>query len=70
MDVILRFSLTLIALVLGGGLARGNDLKQFYELALARDTTLQVAHFQRDAGIEVRPQALAALLPLDLPNVT
>jgi outer membrane protein len=68
MDIILRYSLTLIALVLGGLVLGGrvvhaNDLKQLYELALTQDTTLQVAHFQRDASIEVRPQALASLLP-------
>jgi outer membrane protein len=62
-DVILRYSLTLIAIVLGGQPAHANDLKQLYELALTRDTALQVAHFQRDATIEVRPQALAPLLP-------
>jgi outer membrane protein len=55
--------LTLIALVLAGRLVHANDLKLLYELALTRDTTLQVAHFQRDASIEVRPQALASLLP-------
>jgi outer membrane protein len=47
----------------GVGPAGANDLQQFYELAVTRDTALQVAHFQRDAGIEVEPQALAALLP-------
>ncbi len=46
-----------------GGAAHGNDLKDLYEQAQTRDTTLQIAHFQRDAAIEVRPQALAALLP-------
>jgi outer membrane protein len=63
MDFILRYSLLLIATVLGGKLTHANDLKQLYELALTRDTVLQVAHFQRDANIEVRPQALASLLP-------
>ena len=63
MDIILRLSLTLIALISGGRLAQANDLKQLYELAVTRDTTLQIAHFQRDASIEVRPQALASLLP-------
>ena len=67
MDVVLRWSLKGIALgiaLLGsGGVAHGNDLKDLYDLAQTRDTTLQVAHFQRDAAIEVRPQALAALLP-------
>jgi outer membrane protein len=63
MDMIFRHFLTLIALVLVGRLVHANDLKLLYELALTRDTTLQVAHFQRDASIEVRPQALASLLP-------
>ena len=63
MDMIFRHLLTLIALVLAGRLVHANDLKLLYELALTRDTTLQVAHFQRDASIEVRPQALASLLP-------
>ncbi len=40
-----------------------NDLKQFYELALTRDTTLEAAHFQRDALSEARPQAIAQWLP-------
>jgi outer membrane protein len=43
--------------------AGANDLKQFYELAQTRDTTLQVAHFQRDALVEARPQAIAQWLP-------
>jgi outer membrane protein len=43
--------------------AAGNDLKEFYELALTRDTTLQAAHFQRDALVEARPQAIAQWLP-------
>jgi len=63
MDMIFRHLLTLIALVLAGRLVYANDLNLLYELALTRDTTLQVAHFQRDASIEVRPQALASLLP-------
>ena len=63
MDMIFRHFLTLIALVLAGRLVHANDLKLLYELALTRDTTLQVAHFQRDASIEARPQALASLLP-------
>jgi outer membrane protein len=63
MDMIFRHFLTLIALVLAGRLVHANDLKLLYELALTRDSTLQVAHFQRDASIEVRPQALASILP-------
>src|SRR3984957_7684725 len=59
----LRYSLALIAMVLAADLADANDLKELYELALARDATLQAAGFQRDAAIEVRPQALAQWLP-------
>jgi outer membrane protein len=40
-----------------------NDLRQLYDLALTRDTTLLAAQFQRDALIEARPQALAQWLP-------
>ena len=43
--------------------AAANDLQQFYELAQTRDTTLQAAHFQRDALVETRPQAIAQWLP-------
>ena len=43
--------------------AGANELKRLYELALSRDTTLQVAQFQRDALIEARPQAIAQWLP-------
>jgi len=58
-----RYSLGLIAMVLAATLADANDLKALYELALTRDASLQAAGFQRDAGIEVRPQALAQWLP-------
>jgi outer membrane protein len=63
MDIMLRYTGILAALVLGGKLAQANDLKQLYEIAVTRDTTLQIATFQRDAAVEVRPQALAQLLP-------
>jgi outer membrane protein len=53
----------LAAFLLGGKSTQANDLKQLYELALTRDTVLQIAHFQRDANVEARPQALASLLP-------
>jgi outer membrane protein len=43
--------------------AAANDLKQYYDLALTRDATLEAAQFQRDALIEARPQALAQWLP-------
>jgi outer membrane protein len=41
----------------------GNDLMKLYQLAQSRDATLQAATYQRDAAIEAKPQALAALLP-------
>jgi outer membrane protein len=44
-------------------IAAANDLQELYELALTRDTTLQSAHFQRDALVEARPQAIAQWLP-------
>jgi outer membrane protein len=50
-------------MTLAANSAAGNDLKAFYELALTRDTTLQAAHFQRDALAEARPQAIAQWLP-------
>jgi outer membrane protein len=58
-----RISLLMGAAALLAQSAYGNDLKEFYELALTRDTTLQAAHFQRDALVEARPQALAQWLP-------
>ena len=58
-----RISLSLGILVLAAPGAGANDLKQFYELAQTRDTTLQAAHFQRDALVEARPQAIAQWLP-------
>ncbi len=58
-----RCSFLLGALCLLAQAAYANDLKQFYELALTRDTTLEAAHFQRDALVEARPQALAQWLP-------
>jgi outer membrane protein len=63
LDFILWYSFMLSAFLLGGRGAHANDLQQLYELALTRDTVLQIAHFQRDANVEVRPQALASLLP-------
>ena len=58
------------ALALAAQVAAANDLKQFYELAQARDTTLQVAHFQRDALVEARPQAISQWLPQISANVS
>jgi outer membrane protein len=53
----------LATLALVAQAAAANDLKEFYELAQTRDTTLQAAHFQRDALVEARPQAIAQWLP-------
>jgi outer membrane protein len=58
-----RYWWVLALSVLSARAAEANDLKQFYELALTRDTTLQAAQFQRDALVEVRPQAIAQWLP-------
>ena len=66
----LRHSLLLGVLVCGAQVGHANDLKQFYELALTRDTTLQAAHFQRDALVEARPQAIAQWLPQLSANVS
>jgi outer membrane protein len=59
----LRFSLALGLMGFTANAADANDLKEYYELALTRDTTLQAAHFQRDALVEARPQAIAQWLP-------
>jgi outer membrane protein len=58
-----RLCSALALLVLSASIAEANDLQQFYELALTRDTTLQAAQFQRDALVEARPQAIAQWLP-------
>ena len=49
--------------VCAGPVASANDLLQLYHLAQNHDATLQAALAQRDAAIESKPQALAALLP-------
>jgi len=59
----MRCSWALIVVAVAADFAAANDLQRYYELALTRDTTLQAAHFQRDALIEARPQALAQWLP-------
>jgi outer membrane protein len=58
-----RYTWTLLAMTLAVTAARANDLKDLYELALSRDATLQAAGFQRDAAVEVKPQALSQWLP-------
>jgi outer membrane protein len=65
-----RGSRALVLMVLAARFAPANDLKQYYELALTRDTTLESAHFQRDALIEARPQAIAEWLPQAAANAT
>jgi outer membrane protein len=53
-----------VALALAASPGAGaNDLMDIYRLAQSRDAVLQAATGQRDAAIETRPQALAALLP-------
>jgi len=59
----MRCSWALIVVAVAADFAAANDLQQYYELALTRDTTLEAAHFQRDAVIEARPQAIAQWLP-------
>jgi outer membrane protein len=59
----LRQLLVLVVFVLQGHRVCANDLLDFYRLALTRDAVLQAATYQRDASIEVRPQALSQLLP-------
>jgi outer membrane protein len=58
-----RCTVTVITVLMGAAQVHANDLRKLYELALSRDATLQAARFQREAALEVRPQALAALLP-------
>jgi outer membrane protein len=65
-----RCSAALIISLLAAIRTEANDLEQYYQLALTRDTTLQVAHFQRDALVEARPQAIAQWLPQLSANAT
>lgn len=57
-----RLSLLTAALVLPG-LAQANDLLRVYDLAVQNDATFRAARYERDAAVEARPQARAALLP-------
>jgi outer membrane protein len=61
---------TLSLAAFAANIAGANDLTQYYELALTRDTTLAAAHFQRDALVEARPQAIAQWLPQIAANVS
>lgn len=58
----LTTSLLTVALALPG-LAQANDLLRVYDLAAQNDATIQAARYGRDAAVEARPQARAALLP-------
>jgi outer membrane protein len=53
----------LLLALAGAPEAFANDLIDLYRLAQTRDAVLQAATHQRDAAIEVRPQALSQLLP-------
>ena len=63
MGPIARSLLWILGALLSAHEAGANDLMSLYQLAKEKDTTLQAATFQRDAGIEARPQALAKVLP-------
>lgn len=49
--------------LLAPSLASANELTRVYGLALKNDTTLQAAMDQRDAAVQAKPIARAALLP-------
>lgn len=62
----MRLSLSLaftFSCCLMSGVANANELLRIYDLALQNDTALQAAGYARDAALESKPQALAALLP-------
>lgn len=58
----LSTSLLTVALALPG-IAQANDLLHVYDLAAQNDAAIQGAHYARDAAVEAKPQARAALLP-------
>ncbi len=60
----MRFAFCLLPAVLAlPGLAQANELMRAYDLAVQNDATFRAAQFGRDAAIEAKPQARAALLP-------
>lgn len=63
----MRFAFRLLpaALVLPlvPSLAQANELMRAYDLAVQNDATYRAAQFERDAAVEAKPQARAALLP-------
>lgn len=54
---------TLLALLALPGVGSANELLRVYERALSQDTSLQAALHARDAALQTRPLARAALLP-------
>ena len=60
---VFRSLLLLLAVLPVAPATRANDLLRLYELALSRDSILQSASARADAAVEVRPQAIAQLLP-------
>lgn len=60
----MRLSLCLLTTALAvPGLAHASELMRVYDLAVQNDMTYRAAQFARDAAVEARPQARAALLP-------
>ncbi len=60
----MRLQLCLMtALLAAPAVAPANDLLRIYDLAAQNDASYRAAQFARDAAIEARPQARAALLP-------
>lgn len=60
---ILRGTLWTVALGALSATAGANDLRRVYEQALEQDMQFQEARHARDAALQARPQARAALLP-------
>lgn len=60
----MRLPACLIGLVLAlPGAVQANDLIRVYDLAVQNDASFRAARYARDAAVEARPQARAALLP-------
>ena len=62
----MRLPIPLVVVVLSclvSNTSSANELLRIYDLALQNDSALQAAGFARDAALEAKPQALAALLP-------
>jgi outer membrane protein len=59
----MRYRHLLLCLALAAPAASANELLRIYDLAVQNDPTLAAAAHQRDAGLQARPAARAALLP-------